>query len=671
MISLTSAVATASAGKIYAEAYIIHNVTAPMSDGTLLAADVYLPGKNGDKVSGKFPTLVERTPYGKSGDRTSGIFFARHGYAVVIQDVRGRNDSKGTFYPYINEAKDSYDTVEWAAKQPWSNGKVGTFGISYMAATQMLMVHDEKLPPHLVAMAPGYASASYYGDGAYVGGAFRSSHNLDYETNFAAAEYDKKHGTADQMTPIKRAKEAVDQLYWRIPLKPFKPLLKADFPVLDDYMTHYTYDKYWSKLNDQPFYHKLDLPVLSYSGWFDLFDQGTIQNYEGVKNETRNKSKAKPQLVMGPYEHGYESTRAQGMLSGMPYLFPENSTYVRDELNLAWFDQYLKGKDVFGAMPTVRLYIPGAGFDSWIAADDFPLPQAQPTQYYIHSHGRASIGNVDVDHLAYDGTLSQSPPSENEPADHYTYDPLDPVVTIEGYDQHWAGGLDEETKMYQDHKDILVYETPLLKHDTAVVGPITVTLYASTSAKTTDFMANLTDVDPTGHVAFVAEGARRGGIGDVSADPRNPKSYAKVNPLIPGKVYEWKISVWPTGHVFAKNHRIRIDITSSDFPHFNRNLNTSPKLTTKKVAKADQTIYHTPKYPSHVTLPIVPMSDLKAMVIDGPTPPGYPKDGDKVYMAAKNAKKQCLAPSQSAAQSAVICSKDSDSKKDANSSTSK
>jgi hypothetical protein len=580
---------------------------------------------------------MERTPYGKSGVQTSGIFFARHGYSVVAQDVRGSGASQGVFYPYTSDAKDSYDAVEWAARQSWSNGKVGTFGVSYSAATQLLMVHDHMLPPHLVTMAPGYASSSYYGDGAYAGGAFRSAHNLDYESTFAVEQYDKLHGTTGQMTPIKQAKEAIDQLYWRVPLKPFKPLLQAGDPTLDDYMAHYTYDNYWAQLNDQPLYNKLNLPVLSYSGWYDLFDQGTVLNYQGVKSQTNQKSRAEAQLVMGPYEHGNQDVRAQGMMSGEPYLFPANSTYADDELDLAWFDQYLKGENVFGSMPTVRLYVPGAGFDSWIGTDNFPAPQTKSTTYYLHSNGKASIGYVNVNHLNYDGSLSTQQPTGNEPADHYAYDPRHPVVTIEGYDQHWAGGVNEETEMYQNHKDILVYETPLLKQDTAVVGPITVTLYASTSAKTTDFMANLSDVDPTSHVTFVAEGARRGGIGNVSADPRNPKSYATVTPLVPGKVYKWQIAVWPTGRVFAKGHRIRIDITSSDFPHFNRNLNTSPALTAKKIAVAHQTIFHSSKYPSRVDLPIVPMQAMQNMVISGPTPPGYPKDGDAVYTQAGQA----------------------------------
>jgi putative CocE/NonD family hydrolase len=656
MISQVAVAESAGENSVYPSAHLIHNVKASMRDGTMLAADVYLPARNGKKVDGAFPTLVERTPYGKSGEQASGIYFARHGYAVVIQDVRGRNASEGTFYPYIHEAKDGYDTVEWAAKQPWSNGKVGTFGISYMAATQMLMVHNEELPPHLVAMAPGYASASYYGDGAYTGGAFKSAHNLDYESNFAVAEYDKKHGTEDQMTPLKRVKEAVDQLYWRIPLRPFKPL--ANFPAFDDYMEHNTYDDYWSALNDIPFYNRIDIPVLSFGGWFDLFDQGTVQNYVGSKKAVANEGENRqPQLVMGPYIHGKESLRAQGMMSGMPRLFAKNATYARYELYLAWFDKHLKGKDVFNDTPPVRLYIPGGGFNQWIGASDFPVPEAKPPKYYIHSSGRASIGNIDTEHLAYDGILTQNAPTEVEPTDKYVYDPMNPVITIEGYDQHWAGGTNQETKMYQDHKDVLVYETPLLKHDTAVVGPITMTLYASTSAPTTDFMVNLSDVDPTGHVEFVAEGLRRGGVGDVSADPRNPKSYSEVNPLVPGQVYEWKISIWPTAHVFAKNHKIRIDITSSDFPRVNRNLNTSPDLTTTKVAKADQTIYHTKKYPSHVTLPMLSMSDLKDMVIDAPTPENYPQHGDKVYLESKRMI-TCMhgESSQSATKSGISCS---------------
>lgn len=636
ILATTGAVsAHADAARVYSEVYIARNVPVAMRDGVLLATDLYLPGENGHPAPGRFPTLVSRTPYGKSGDQTSGIFFARHGYAVAIQDVRGSGNSQDEFYPYIHEAVDSYDTVEWAAAQSWSNGKVGTFGISYLAATQLLMAHDPQLPPHLVTMAPGYASSSYYGDGAYAGGEFRSAHNFDYETSFAVEQYDRTHGTTGQMTPIKQAMEDLDQLYWHVPVEPFEPVIKAGDPTLEDYMKHYRYDSYWAQLNDQPYYHKLRMPVLSYGGWYDLFDQGTVQNYQGVRHGAGAAAGRSAQLVMGPYEHGNQAVRAQGMMAGEPYLFPPNSTYVDDELDLAWFDQHLKGQDAFGSLPPVRLYVPGAGFDKWIGSTDLPLPQAKPTDYYLHSGGRASIGNVGVHHLAYDGSLDTTPPGGTEPADHYTYDPRHPVITIEGYDQHWAGGVNEETEMYQDHKDILVYETPPLTQDTAVVGPITVTLYASTSAPTTDFMANLSDVDPTAHTMFVAEGARKGGLGDVASDPRNPASYATVQPLVPGKVYKWQIAIWPTGRVFAKGHRIRIDITSSDFPHFNRNLNTGVKLTADRIARAHQTVYHSAKYPSHVSLPTVPMPTMQRLVVSGPTPPGYPKDGDAVYADAR------------------------------------
>lgn len=622
---------------VFPQAFVARNVAVPMRDGKLLAADVYLPGANGQVAHGQFPTLVQRTPYGKNGYQSDALFFARHGYAVVLQDVRGSGASQGVFYPYVNDAKDSYDTIEWAAHQPWSTGKVGTFGVSYDAATQMLMVHDHALPPNLVAIAPGYASSSYYGDGAYAGGAFRMSHNLDYETTFGLQQYDRTHGTAGQITPIKKAEEALDQLYWHMPLKPFKPLLQAGDPTYEDYMTHYLYDRYWAQLNDQPFYDKLNLPVLSYSGWYDLFDQGTVLNYQGVRNQTSATSEREAQLIMGPYEHANQASTAQGMMAGEPYNFPANSTYVDDELDLAFFDQYMRGANVFSGVKPVRLYVPGAGFDSWIGSTNFPLPESQATNYYLHSNGTASIGHVDVNHLGYEGTLTTAPPSASEPTDKYTYNPNHPVITIEGYDQHWAGGVNEETEQYLDHKDILVYQTRPLAHDTALVGPITLTLYASTSAPTTDFMANLSDVDPSDHTLFVAEGARRGGVGNVSGDPRNPVTYSKAIPLVPGKVYEYKIAIWPTGRVFAKGHSIRIDITSSDFPHFNRNPNTSPKLTADTIARAHQTIYHNSRYPSHVTLPIVPMAAMQQMKISGVTPPGYPQNGDQVYQAAQAA----------------------------------
>lgn len=595
------------------------NVMVPMRDGVKLAADIYLPS-DADKQNGDYPTLVMRTPYDKISSRDQALFLARHGYAVVIQDVRGLYHSEGEFYPYRSqghaEGKDSYDTVEWAAKQSWSDGHVGTFGISYRAGAQMALAGNPELPPHLDAMAPGYVVASYYGQGAYAGGAMLLSHNLDYLNLFGIETYDRSHpDQRDSFTRLDQAQEAMPQLLWNLPVRPYQPFADAGIDWLNEgWLAHPTYDDYWKTQNHRLNYGKIDVPVLVYGGWYDIFDQGDVQTYLGLKKHAANDSaRGAVRFVMGPYTHGKEDQRCQGETAGHAYCFEPNAVYSENKLLLNWFDRHLKDKGTgIPESQTVRLYVPG--LDEWVAASDYPLPKTDYVDFYLSSAGDANVSNT-----RYPGRLKRSKPDQ-QPPDQYVYDPSDPVRTIAGFNTHTAGGVGDRTQAYGNRDDILVYETPVLDHDVAVVGPITLTLYASTSAVDTDFDAVISDVDPNARTGglWVTEGIRRGSVGDVSADPRQPETYTERKLLKPGKIYEWKIAVWPTARVFEKGHRIRIDIASSNFPRYNRNLNTGAGLSGKHMVSALQTIYHDAEHASHVTLPIVPMAQMRSMVSDGP-----------------------------------------------------
>jgi putative CocE/NonD family hydrolase len=623
------------------------NVMVEMRDGTSLATDIYLPdlpgrsGQSQGRPGQGFPTIVVRTPYSKAGYISAGEFFAGQGFAVVAQDVRGKFESEGEFYPYrikkdgetTGEGVDGYDTVEWAADQPWSNGRVGTFGISYMAATQWAAAgaeaedweegDPEAPPPSLEAMAPGFAAASYYAQGAYTGGGCLISHNIDYLNGFAREELAvDQPETADEVTVLDKAQEAMPQLYWDLPVTPFEPHqavqdeYDVDVPWLRDWHTHETYGDYWAVQDATGTYAEVDVPVLNYGGWYDIFGQGTVWNYQGMREEGSGNAPDQTELVMGPYTHG-NIAQGQGQVMGYPYRFPSNVTYNEQELLLNWFRRHLT--DDGDEPQPVRIYVPG--LDEWVGASEFPLPETDYRTYYLHSDGAANASAIDDQNLDYEGELTADPPGD-EPVDEYTYDPEDPVVTIGGYNIHWTGGVADRSTAYHDREDILVYETERLEDDVAVVGPITVTLYASTSQPDTDFVTVLSDVDPgsgTGGL-WVAEGARRGRIGDVEADPRDQSNYAEMTELTPGEVYEWKIAVWPTARVFEAGHRIRLDISSSNFPRYDRNLNTGGGLDTSETATADQTIYHDREHPSQVELPIVPVDELKDDVIDGPVP---------------------------------------------------
>lgn len=612
---------------------VMNDVGIEMRDGSVLSADVYLPDPAGEseEAVNEYPTLVTRTPYNKefSADQAEG--FARYGYAVVVQDVRGKFASEGDFYPYRSEgfaeSRDSYDTVEWAAEQDWSNGKVGTYGISYAAGTQWALVHNEELPPHLETMAPGFAVASYYGQGAYAGGAPLISHNIDYLNGFAIEQYNRDDPDRDELespipgdeelTVLEEAQEAMPQLYWDLPAVPYEPMQKAGYDYLNDWHTNEVYNEYWKAQDHTRHYDKVDVPVLNYGGWYDIFDQGTVWNFQGVRDESQLPDGAA--LVMGPYTHGNQDLEAQGAVMG-PYLFAENSDYDEMSLLLSWFNRVLKGDEPAAESPSVRLYVPG--LDEWIGAESFPLSATEFTKYYLHSDGGAGVGDITDDSYDYEGVLSteETVSGCNAPADEYTYDPANPVVTGGGYNTHWEGGVNDRSTAYHRRDDILVYETEVLDEDVAVVGPITATLYASTSAVDTDFVVTLSDVDPvatTGGLR-VAEGARRGRIGDVSGDPRDTETYSEVSELNPREVYEWKIAVWPTARLFEAGHCIRVDVTSSDFPRYARNLNTGEDLTGTEMEEAEQTIYHSEEYPSHIEIPTVPVDELESMVIDGP-----------------------------------------------------
>jgi putative CocE/NonD family hydrolase len=633
---------------------IAEDLPVEMRDGTALAADRYLPpdgdpraesGEGEDGAPGAFPTLIARTPYDRREQTETAAALAERGYAVVVQDVRGTFGSEGSFYPYRSggsaEAEDGYDTVEWAAARPWSNGRVGTFGASYLGATQWALAHNDRLPPHLEAMAPGFAVSSYYGQGAYAGGAALLSHNVDYLTEFAVERFDREHPErAGESTPLDRAREALPQLYWDLPVDPYEPLERVGYSWLADWHGHETYGTFWRRQDHTRHYDSVDVPVLNYGGWYDIFGQGTLENFRGLRREAATEdAREAATLVVGPHTHGETASRAQGQLVGHAHEFPENATYEQVDLLAAWFDRHLKAEPGDGSQDRrraedgsaggeresdpdpdrVRIYVPG--LDEWVGAPAFPLPETEFRAYYLRSDGDARVDAVSAESPGYAGRLTTAPPGD-EPPDRYSYDPADPVPSVGGYNTHWDGGVADRATAYGGRDDVLVYQTGILDEPVAVVGPITVTLYAATAAVDTDFVTVLSDVDPSARAGgtWIAEGARRGRIGDVEADPRDPETYAAVDLLEPGAVSAWRIAVWPTARVFAAGHRIRVDVASSNFPRYSRNLNTGAGLGGAESTVAEQTVYHDRERPSRVEVPVVPLDALEARIVDGPVP---------------------------------------------------
>lgn len=544
------------------------NVLVPMRDDVNLAADVYLPRRKG-----RYPVLLERTPYGKEGSQKRGIYFARHGYAVVIEDTRGRYDSGGKWYPFIHEADDGQDTIAWAARQPWSNGKVVTIGASYNGMDQWLAATRNN--PSLAGMIIGFAPSDLYGNTVYTGGAFKPS-MLKYAV---AMGYHVL--TADMsLIPWQR-------LIWSLPVESIAPgAFQPKF--YRDWLDHPTRDAYWQASSWKNIFPKLNIPVFLYGGWYDIFQVGTIQNFLRIDHKSPSFARSAERLVEGPWGHGAFGPRI-GKVN-----FGTRSVVNLQAKELRWLNYYIRGLKN-GVENDARVEVFVMGKNSWKDEANWPPPDICLTKYFLHSQGHANSLNGD-------GTLSTRKP-EGEGPDRYTYNPANPTPTHGGGNSPHSkpiiwGAMNQE--IIEERKDVLVYTSTPLKHDCDVAGPITVNLFASSSARDTDWTAKLVDVAPNGFAMNLADGILRA---------RYLHSFVHPKLLLPGRVYEFTINVGYTDDVFLKGHRIRLEISSSNFPRFSRNINTGgqPEKGSSFVP-ARQTVFHNSLHASYLLLPVVPSS---------------------------------------------------------------
>jgi len=543
------------------------NVPVPMRDGVKLSADIYLPD-----AEGQFPVLLTRTYYGKCNwdiSRSRGKefieYFVSRGYVMVIQDCRGRYDSEGKFYIEIYDAEDGYDTYEWCGSQPWSNGKIGTYGCSYGGCIQWYPAHLRN--SHLKCMVPRDATSDPYFDGGFMRGGI-------YQGWLGWCV-----GTAGR-TGRQGRREGLDwkEIYMNLPLNEADESIGFHFPWWKDYFKHPTYDEYWKRTSVHNKYHLIEVPSLNIGGWYSSSDiMGTIRNFLGVfKKGYSEQGRKNQKLFIGPWSHCSSSTKVGGIDFG------PRAKVDFNELHLRWYDHWLKGIDT-GIMDTPPIKIFVMGMNDWITAADWPLPGTQFTKFFLHSGGRANS-------IIGDGTLHITHPT-SEPADRFTYDPVHPVPSRTDSDS-----LDQRPMERND--DVLVYTTELLKEDLMVVGPVKIILYAASSAVDTDFTGKLVDVHPND----LAQGLN---YGIVRARYRD--SFEKPTLIEPGKIYKYEIVLWATGNLFRKGHRIRLEISSSNFPDFLPNANTGNDIgsdTEKKIAR--QIIYHDAEHPSHLVLPVIP-----------------------------------------------------------------
>ena len=566
-------------------------VGATMRDGTVLRADVYRP-----RTSDAVPVILMRTQYGKS-DAQSGLrfqhpdWFASHCYLVVVQDVRGQGTSGGTFSEFTNDMADGYDSVEWAAALPGSNGKVGMYGSSYVGATQWLAAVTT--PPHLTTIVPANTASDYYDGWTYEGGEFRLAFVQPWAIGSIALTAARNRN--DQAAVAQLQAAAAEPTRW-MDFRPFKdlppmqPQNPAVAPWYFDWIRHSRRDDFWRQVSIRDRYPSVNVPVLDVEGWYDAFLAGGIENFTGmVAHGGTGQARDNQRLVIGPWDHvnwGQSDSTPAPLLKDIGAV---GASPIND-LMLAWFDQFLKGQhnNVAGP-PRVDYFVMGA--NAWKSAPSWPLPQTHWTKFYLSGPG----GIQDRE-----GELVSGAPA-TQPPDTYTYDPNFPVPSIGGHSccgaQSGPQGPYDQTPVEQ-RSDVLVYDSAPLGRDTEMTGPISVQLWAQSTATDTDFTAKLTAIKPDGTVINLNNGILRTAFRDSLSDP---------TPITPGRPYLYQIQVWPTSYEFRAGDRIGLEISSSDYPQFAPNPNTAAPFGVDTATQtATQTILHDAEHPSAVTLPMIP-----------------------------------------------------------------
>lgn len=562
------------------------HIMVPMRDGVRLATDVYR--MNGAPPA---PVLLTRTPYDKDrvvvGSTTFDILRAvQAGYAVVIQDVRGRYASEGAFDPMFQETRDGVDTIAWAAAQPWSNGVVGTFGGSYVGGTQWLPAREQ--PPSLRAMAPAVTFSNMYEGNTYQGGA-KVLHDLRWVVADIIPGEIRRRVARGEEAPEGGTSLDVDAVLADLPLASH-PLIHELAPFYRDWLLHATPDAYWRGGSPDTGYEHITASALNISGWYDIFLWSTLENYQGMRERGgSDHARHHQRLIIGPWTH----MNFRGSFPEREFGAAASSDAIDlSGLHLRWFDCWLKAADNGEeAEPPVMIFV--MGIDKWRTETDWPLPDAQYRPYYLHSAGQANT-------LHGDGTLSAEPPGD-EPPDVYLYNPHRPVPTVGGQvilpGGNATGPRDQRTVEARD--DVLVYSTPVLDQAVEVTGPIELRLFVASSAPDTDFTGKLVDVYPDGRALILTEGILRA---------RYRTSFTEPELLEPEAVYELQLNLWATANVFLPGHRIRLEVSSSNFPRFARNSNTGGEIASEAADQyqpAVNRIFHDAAHPSRLLLPII------------------------------------------------------------------
>ena len=560
--------------------YILQkDVAVPMRDGVVLRADLLLP-----RGKGRFSTLVYRTPYNKE-EALKGYTTFQHaverGYAVVVQDVRGRYASAGEFAAYQNEGHDGYDTIEWAARQPWSNGSIGTFGLSYPGAVQWLAAVET--PPHLKAMVPAMTFSTPR-NFFYSSGAFDMSW-IAWIWDDIAPDLRVKKNLSGPKT-YKEAESAwpntKDKMLWTVPLDSLAEL-RGVAPFYYEWLKHPPDDSWWNWAELRDKYARVHAAVLNLSGWYDedYGPEGATTNYLGLLAARKGQRDARTHLLIGPWIHGVQETAKTK--SGEREFGPAAAINY-DQVVLDWMDHYLRGinNGVERERP-VRLFLMRE--NRWLDEETWPPAEAKPTSFYLAGAGPGKRG----------GTLGETAPPEEE-FSVFTSDPAHPVIDA------YAGKLGaHDFRELAKRPDVLVFDSEPLTKDVSVLGPITAEIYVSCDCPDFDLWVRLLDVAPDG----TAFNLMSPGNDVLRASYREPQLGRQL--LTPGQIYKLTLPNMRTGNVFAAEHRIRLQISSSFFPDFSRNLQSGELETTSaSMRKTEIRVYHGREHPSRIVLPVVP-----------------------------------------------------------------
>ncbi len=561
------------------------DISCRMRDGTLLFSDIYYP-----ESEDVYPVLLLRQPYDKTHALTFAYkhpsWYARKGYIVVSQDVRGRWRSEGEFEPFIHETNDSYDSVEWAAGLACSNGRVGMYGYSYGGMTQIYAAISQ--PPHLTCICPAFTPSQCYDGFIYRGGALSLAFVISWSLCLAR-DTARRKVRFDLEAELDSKLSSGKNIFNMLPVSNV-PILRATglAPYFIDWLNHPSYDEYWKKLSIFENYDKIRVPCLHIGGFYDACLEGTVKNFQGIRECSLDKTTQENQrLILGPWYHN-PWVPATGIEN-----FGSEARNCVDNAQIRWFDKWLKGiDDTKIDESAVQYFI--SGEKSWHSAPVWPPRQSNPVQYFLHSDGTA--------HTRWgSGYLDETKPLI-EPADVYVYDPRSPVPSEGGHSCCMPvltpmGPADQ--RAIEDIMQVLVYKSPLLTKHLVIAGPVKVIVWASINTPDSDITVKLVDSNPSGCAINIGEGILRSCYRE---------SFDKRVKTEPGVIYKYEIECGNAAHRFNVGHQVLLEISSSNFPHWERNTNSGniPALDGyKDLRVATVQVFHTSVFPSVLILPVI------------------------------------------------------------------